>query len=149
MSYETNESGTGVTTFHAAGFSRDLFCPENRFPDQWADTKVERKVFQMKSRIAVLAMFLVVVVLGMSGAQAASGSGKIKAGKVEGTLTAASATGVVIRKAGGATVTLSITATTKIEKNGVRVPVTSLTIGNPVQALFDPSTNVASKVEGR
>jgi hypothetical protein len=106
----------------------------------------------MINRIAVLTLFLAVVFAGMPSVQAASGSGKnkaVKAGKVEGTLTAVSATGVVIRKQGGSTVTLRVTTATKVERNGVKVAVTALKVGNPAQALFDPATSVASKVEGR
>ena len=100
----------------------------------------------MLNRIGMVVMLLAVVFAGLPGALEAA-TGKNKVGKVEGTLTAASATGVVIRKQGGTTVSLAINSATKIEKNGVRVAITALVIGNPVQALFDPATNVATKVE--
>ena len=102
----------------------------------------------MLNRIVMLTLMLGVVFVGMPGVlEAASGSGKSKAGKVEGVLTAKSATGVVIRVQNGSTVSLKLVATTKIEVAGVRVPVTKLKIGARTQALFDPATNVASKVE--
>lgn len=102
----------------------------------------------MLNRIVLMTLMLGVVFAGMPGMlEAASGSGKSKVGKVEGVLTAKSATGVVIRVQNGSTVSLKVVATTKIEVAGVRVPLTRLRIGAPTQALFDPATNVASKIQ--
>jgi hypothetical protein len=89
-----------------------------------------------------------VVALGLlSQAEAAKGKSPKPAGKVEGVLEAVSDSGVVIRKQNGTLVTLQVTATTKVELNDVRVPVTSLPLGSRTQALYDPATMVASKVE--
>ncbi len=72
--------------------------------------------------------------------QAASGKTP-KAGKVEGTLVGVASNGVVIQRSNGTQVSLGVTAATKVELNGVRVPVTSLPIGSRAQALFDPATS--------
>jgi hypothetical protein len=102
----------------------------------------------MLNRIVMVTLMLGVVFAGMPGMlEAASGSRKSKAGKVEGVLTAKSATGVVIRVQNGSTVSLRVVATTKIEVADVRVPLTRLKVGARTQALFDPATNIASKVE--
>lgn len=102
----------------------------------------------MFDRRSWLAMGLLAVVsLALpSLANAAKGKND-KAGKVEGTLVSVASNGVVIKKQGGTLVSVGVTAATKVELNGVRVPVTSLPIGSRAQALFDPATMIASKVE--
>ena len=78
--------------------------------------------------------------------QAASGKNP-KAGKVEGTLVGVASNGVVIKVSNGTAVSLGVSAATKVELNGVRVPITSLPLNSRAQALFDPATMIASKVE--
>ena len=79
---------------------------------------------------------------------AASGKSS-KTGKVEGSLTGVAANGVIIKTASGALVSVGVTSSTKVELNGIHITVTSLPIGARTQALFDPTTSIASKVEAR
>lgn len=81
-----------------------------------------------------------------SVADAASGKNN-KAGKVEGTLVGVAANGVVIQTRSGTMVSVGVTSATKVELNDVRVPVTQLPLGSRAQALFDPATKIATKVE--
>lgn len=90
------------------------------------------------------------VALGLlSQAEAAKGKSPKPAGKVEGTLEAVAANGVVIRKQDGTLVSLGVNASTKVELNDVKAPVTSLPLGSRTQALYDPATTIASKVESK
>lgn len=94
----------------------------------------------------VMALLLLVGCAIPSLAHAAKGKTP-KAGKVEGTLVGVASNGVVIQRLDGTLVSLGVNAATKVEHNGVRVLVTSLPINSPAQALFDPATLIASKVE--
>ena len=70
----------------------------------------------------------------------------IKPGKVEGKITAVTANSVTITTVGGVAVTVTTTAATKIERNGARVSLSALKIGDRGQAVYD-ANKVASKVE--
>jgi YbbR domain-containing protein len=72
----------------------------------------------------------------------------IKPGKVEGTITAVdvAAGKVTITTVRGVAVTVTTTATTKIERNDRRVTLAAFKIGDRGQALYD-ANKVASKVE--
>lgn len=72
-----------------------------------------------------------------------------KAGKVEGTLVGVASNGVVIQKQGGTKVSVGVVASTKVELNGKQVLVTKLPLGAHAQALFNPDTMIATKVEAR
>lgn len=101
-----------------------------------------------RRNFGILVLASVVSVGLLSQADAAKGrGGRNKAGKVEGVLVSASTAGVSIRTSGGAIVSLTLSPLTKIEQNDQHVPVTSLTIGARAQALFDPVSLIASKVE--
>jgi len=102
-------------------------------------------MFDRRSWLAMGLLAVLSVALPML-ADAASGKND-KAGKVEGTLVSVAVNGVVIKKQGGTLVSVGVTTATKVELNGVRVPVTSLPIGSRAQALFNPSTQIATKVE--
>lgn len=95
----------------------------------------------------VLAGVAGTAVLGLPQLANAAKGKTPKPGKVEGILVAANATSVSIRTQTGITQILTVNAATKVEKGGVRVAVTSLVIGARTQALFDPVTKIASKVE--
>ncbi|MCA9028636.1 MAG: hypothetical protein KDA86_25745 [Planctomycetaceae bacterium] len=102
----------------------------------------------MFNRMAVASLFLGLVLASVPGVlEAASGSGRNKAGKVEGVLTFLSANRVVIRNQSGTAVSLQVVPSTKVELNGVRVPLSRLRVGRRTQALFNPTTRVATKVE--
>lgn len=75
------------------------------------------------------------------------GGGGNKAGRVEGTLTALGASSVTITPRNGNAVTVQVTGSTKIERNGRHVPFTALKVGDRAEARFDPATGVATKVE--
>lgn len=97
--------------------------------------------------VLVLGAVLSVGLLAQADAAKGRGGGRNKAGKVEGTLVAASQSSVAIRTSGGTIVSLTLSPLTKIEQNDRRVLVSQLTIGARAQALFDPATLIASKVE--
>lgn len=102
----------------------------------------------MFSRRSCLA-FASLMILGLalpSLTEAAKGKNN-NPGKIEGTLVAVASNGVVIAKSNGTQVSLGVTANTKVELNERRVPVTSLPVGSRAEALFDPVTLIATKVE--
>lgn len=74
---------------------------------------------------------------------------KPKAGKVEGVLTGVADNGVIIRDRTGTSVSLAVTASTKVELNERKVSVTSLPVGAQAEAVFDPATMIASKIEAK
>lgn len=75
------------------------------------------------------------------------GKGKKPAGKVEGTITAVGASSVTIQARSGGQVTVGVTAATKIERNDRHVSLSAFKVGDRGEALFNPTTKVASKVE--
>lgn len=105
----------------------------------------------MYSRLKVgMVVLAAVMALGLfAQAEASKHGGKNKAGKVEGVLTAVAIDSVSIRTRQGVDVVLIVNAATKVEANKVHVPVTSLPVGARAQAVFDPATLIASKVEAK
>lgn len=98
---------------------------------------------------AVVAL-AVLVTANVSSTQAASGRGNggARPGKVEGTITGfVAANGVVIRKQDGQSVTVVPDVGAKIERNGVRATIGQFQVGDRGQALYEPSTGVATKIE--
>jgi Domain of unknown function (DUF5666) len=93
--------------------------------------------------VAVLSFF--VLTTGVDAGDKAKG--KKPAGKVEGTITAVGASSVTIRARSGGQVTVGVTATTKIERNDRHVSLSAFKVGDRGEALFNPTTRVASKVE--
>lgn len=72
-----------------------------------------------------------------------------KGGKIEGTLTAVDlgASTITITPLGGSPVMLSVTTTTKVERNELHVSLSDLKVGDAAEARFDAATMNASKVE--
>lgn len=94
--------------------------------------------------VAILSLFVLTTTVDASG----SGKGKKPvAGKVEGTITAVSASSVTIRARSGGQVTVGVTATTKIERNDRHVSLSAFKVGDRGEAVFNSTTRVASKVE--
>jgi hypothetical protein len=66
--------------------------------------------------------------------------------KVEGVITALGPSSVTI-SSGRQVVTVGVSSATKLERNGARVPLSAFRVGDKAQAIYDPKTNLASKVE--
>jgi hypothetical protein len=82
-----------------------------------------------------------------TAADSGPGKGGNREGRVEGTVTRVIADSVTITIRGGAAVTVGANAQTKIERNGRRVPLTGILVGDRGQARFDPTTGIATKIE--
>jgi hypothetical protein len=68
--------------------------------------------------------------------------------KVEGRLTAVNGSSVTIApKKGGAAITLSVDASTVIERDHMPITLADLRVGDKVEAKYDPATMVATKIE--
>lgn len=93
-----------------------------------------------------LATFIAGLVLSLSPVTTHA---KAQPGRVEGILTAVNTTAMTatIARRNGTAVTVSVTASTKIERNNRHVKLSELKIGDHAQARFDPATMVASKLE--
>lgn len=102
---------------------------------------IERRFLLSALLVAVGAAW----VLAPGSAVAAKGQ---DATKIEGTLVAvdAAASNVTIRTQAGASRVVAVTAATKIERNGVRAPLSALKIGDRAQAKFD-AAGATTKVE--
>lgn len=94
-------------------------------------------------------MKMAIVALLAVGMALVIGAGPVLAGdlKVEGVLAAKSASSVTIRTQQNQSITLTVTSATRIERNGRRVGLAALQIGDRAQARYDGTTLVASKVE--
>src|SRR5262245_24481277 len=92
--------------------------------------------------VACSVVALATAACGVAVAQ--SGPGKGSEARVEGTVTFVGSNGVTI-----ASTTVFANANTKIERNGVRVPLSSIHVGDFGQARYDAATKVASKIESR
>jgi hypothetical protein len=97
--------------------------------------------------MAFLSLFLVSGMVDAGDKGKGKGGSKKPAGKVEGTITAIGATSVTIRARSGATTTVQVTATTKIERNDRHVSLSAFQVGDRGEALFNPANRVATKVE--
>lgn len=75
--------------------------------------------------------------------------GKPKPGRVEGTISATTATSITITDRQKHDITLTVDGSTKIERNEVRVKLGALQVGDRAEARFDSTTNLASKIEAR
>jgi type 1 fimbria pilin len=104
----------------------------------------------MSKLFAVVAVALAVALSFTCPAKAEKGGGGGQAGqlKVEGTVTAVepSVGTLTITTKGGVEVKLSVTATTKIERNDRKSALASFKIGDRGQAIYAPG-GAASKVE--
>lgn len=93
------------------------------------------------------------VVFGMlTAAPAALADGDHGKGKSElnGTISAVDATTVTVTpKKGGADVVLNVDATTFIKRNGAPALITNLLVGDKVEAKYDKTTMLASKIEAK
>jgi hypothetical protein len=67
--------------------------------------------------------------------------------RVEGTLTAKTATTVTITRLSGSSVTVSVNGSTNIERNDIHTTLAGLRIGDRAEARYDPTTLLATKVE--
>ncbi len=94
--------------------------------------------------IAVLSLFIVTAAVDAGDK---SKGKKPAAGKVEGTITAVDASSVTIQARSGGLTTVGVTATTKIERNDRHVSLSAFKVGDRGEAVFNPTTKVASKVE--
>lgn len=105
---------------------------------------MSKKLFSMIALAAIVAG----LVLSMSPA-VTHAKGKNKAGRVEGTLTALDTVAMTasITQHNGTVVTVSITATTKIERNEHHARLSALHIGDRAEARFSPATMIATKLE--
>ena len=102
----------------------------------------------MLNRRQLLTLLMLAAAAVAAPSAFAKGKGKTpKTGKVEGTLAAVASNGVSIQTAGGVLVSVGVTSATKVELNDRHVPVTSLPIGARAEAVFNPTTLIASKVE--
>src|SRR5262245_13506777 len=83
---------------------------------------------------------------GSSGSGSGGNNGLVK---VEGTVVAVDpgASTVTIRRQDGLGVMVRATAATKIERNGRRVPLSAIRLNDRGQALCDPATKIATKIE--
>jgi hypothetical protein len=98
----------------------------------------------------VVVLAAAVVALSPATGEAAQGRGNkatVTEARVEGVIVAVTPMSVTIRTQAGVNVTVLVTAATKVERNGVRVPLSALRLGDYGQARFNPATLVASKVE--
>jgi len=103
-----------------------------------------------KKLFSVIALAAIVAGLVLTFSPATTlAKGKNKTGRVEGTLTAINMTArtATITTKGGTAVTVSVTAATKIERNGRHARLSDLKIGDRAQSRFNPSSMVATKLE--
>jgi uncharacterized protein DUF5666 len=99
---------------------------------------------------AAVALSLVLTIMPSSNvAYASGGTGKRAkiVQRVKGTVSAVDATSVTIEKRDGTSVTLTANATTKIERNDKKATLADLQVGDKVEARFNSTTMVASKIE--
>ncbi len=96
-----------------------------------------------------LCLSLMLVAVGWSGSLNLVNAAGTKAGRAEGTISAVNLTTstVGITTQQGTVVQVKVTSATKIERNGRRVPLSGLRIGDRGQARFDAATSIATKVE--
>ncbi len=104
-------------------------------------------MFKKLAFTLALAAFVATLVLTFSPGTTQAAT--VKGGRVQGTLTAVSLDGKTasITRLNGTTVTISVNAATKIERNGRRVPLSALKVGDRAQARFNPTTMIATKLE--
>jgi hypothetical protein len=88
---------------------------------------------------------------GASSVEAAkgSGSGGVAETRIEGTLVAVDTVGskVQIRRQNGTVAVVNVQAATKIERNGVRVPLSGLKVNDRAQARIATATGLTTKLE--
>ena len=100
----------------------------------------------------LVALFAVATMFGMSMLQsqafAFGGGGGGREPRVEGILVAVSGNVVSVRTQNGVVRTLAIPAAAKVERNGVRVPLTAFKINDRVQARFTANGATVVKFEG-
>lgn len=98
-----------------------------------------------------LAIAMAALLLSTSSLLAASGSGGggTREIRVEGTLTLVNTVDsfVQIRVQNGATVSVKVLSSTKIERNGLHVALSALRVGDRAQARIQTSTNMTTKLE--
>ncbi len=96
--------------------------------------------------LAFLSLFVATAVL--SADQKGKNAPKSPAqAKVEGVITAVGASSVTITRRSGASTTVGVNATTKVERNDRRATLAAFKVGDQGEALFNATTLVASKVE--
>lgn len=102
-----------------------------------------------KKFMTMLALAAFVAVLGLSLVPGTTHAAKAKGGRIEGTLTAVDTVNMTatITRRNGTAVTVSVTASTKIERNEQHVQLSALKIGDHAEAQYNPATKVASKLE--
>lgn len=96
-------------------------------------------------------MMALALALVQSAAWAASGSGSGNGAKVEGVITAVIPSNglVTIKQTNGQSVNVTAVATTKIERNSVHATLDSFKIGDKGQALYNPATGIATKIQAK
>lgn len=103
--------------------------------------------------LALLSLFVVSAVLQADDRSRNRGKGKSGSpataaqAKVEGRITAVGANSVTITNRAGANTTVGVDATTKVERNDRHASLAAFKVGDRGEALFNPTTMVASKVE--
>jgi hypothetical protein len=98
--------------------------------------------------IACAALALLTTAIQADSGKGKGGNNQPAQSKVEGRIVAVGESSVTITTARGQSLTVLVTAQTKVERNDRRVPLASLRVGDRGQALFTAATMVASKVEG-
>jgi hypothetical protein len=104
----------------------------------------------MPRAAALVVAALALTLVSLAAVEAGPGKGRggnTNEARVEGAVTAVTANSVTITTVGGRSVTVGVTAATKVERNGFRVPLSAFRIGDRGQARFNAVTFVASKVE--
>lgn len=88
-----------------------------------------------------------IAVCGVAGFNLAQAKGPSTGTRIEGILTGVNldSSSVVIRSKGGASAIVAVAAVTKIERNGRRVPLSALRIGDTAQARI--TAGVTTKLE--
>ena len=101
-------------------------------------------------RLSLAALSVLAVALMLATPSVTIASGGVQAGetKVEGTVTAVDAANlkVSIKQQNGTTVVVQAAGGTKIERNGVRVPLSAFKVGDRGQAIIS-ANGIARKLE--
>lgn len=118
------------------------FIERDHMPATLADLQVGDKV-EAKYDPATMVATKIEAKSAMAGMPPSTGLAK-----VEGRLTAVNGSSVTIApKKGGAEVTLTVDASTLIERDHMPVTLADLHVGNKVEARYDPATMIATKIE--
>ncbi len=101
----------------------------------------------MFRKLIAMTVATAIAVVGLSTTALASKGKKPKPGKIEGTLVATTSSSATIQLRNFSQVTVIVNSNTKIELNDQHVPLSSLPIGSKAEAVYNPTTMIATKVE--